>query len=149
MDIESTLVILKSGAIAVGVVGAIISRFEQRGFTIGAMELRTPTSYQWAEHYAEHEGKSFFEELVDRMESEGSVVVMEVVGINAIKCVRVMTGATDASDAAPGTIRGDFGTSVHNNIIHSSDSPVSATRELNVWFPTRVNPQFQNQIPDP
>lgn len=145
MDFESTLVILKSGALAAGVVGAIISRFEQRGFVISSMEYRTPTSYQWAEHYAEHEGKDFFEDLVNRMELEGPVIVMEISGMNAIKCVRAMTGDTDASNALPGTIRGDFGTSLHNNIIHSSDSYESAIRELDVWFPARP----KTQCPDP
>lgn len=96
--------------------------------------VNKPSIDMWSRHYEDHEHKPFFVDLVDRMASEGPIIAIEVCGENAIKIVRAMSGDTDASRASPGTIRGDYGTSMHRNVIHTSEDHKSAARELDIWF---------------
>lgn len=132
--IDSTLVLIKNDGITGGNVGAIINRFERLGFTIDAMEMTTVSESKWRLHYSEHEGKEFFDDLIERMHNAGPVIAMIVSGDCAVMKVRAMTGPAAADMAPPGTIRGDFGTSLHRNVIHSSDSKIAAERELAIWF---------------
>lgn len=130
---ENTLVLLKPDAVAKGVCGEIIARFERRGLKIIGMKMLQLSREQAAIHYGEHQDKPFFDELVNFIIS-GPLVAMTVRGENAVKLVRTMMGSTNPLDAVPGTIRGDLATNIKNNIIHGSDSPVSAAREINVFF---------------
>jgi len=130
---ENTLVLLKPDAVAKGVCGEIITRFEKRGLKIIGMKMMHLSRKQAALHYSEHQGKAFFDELVDFIVS-GPLVAMIICGENAVKLVRTMMGPTNPFDAVPGTIRGDLATNIRYNIIHGSDSPVSAEREIAVFF---------------
>jgi len=130
---ENTLVLLKPDAVAKGVCGEIIARFEKRGLKIIGMKMLQLSKEQAAMHYDEHQDKPFFNELVNFIIS-GPLVAMIVHGENAIKLVRTMMGPTNPFDAAPGTIRGDLATTIRNNIIHGSDGIVSAEREINNFF---------------
>ncbi len=130
---EQTLVIVKPGAVQRGLIGTIISRFEKRGLKIVAMKMIHITSELAEKHYAEHKGKPFFEDLVYFITSS-PVVVMVLNGENAITVARTMMGATNPLDAAPGTIRGDFGLFTGKNIVHGSDSAASANREIHLFF---------------
>ena len=130
---ESTLVLLKPDAVAKGVCGEIIARFEKRGLTIIGLKMMHLSREEAIEHYSEHQGKAFFDELVNFIIS-GPLVAAVLHGENAIKLVRTMMGATNPVDAAPGTVRGDLATNLRNNIIHGSDSPASAQREINGFF---------------
>lgn len=130
-----TLVLLKPDAVERGLVGAIIARFETKGLRIAAMELRTLDADILARHYAEHVGKGFYADLVAFM-ARGPVVAMAVEGPeDTWEIVRSMMGATNPRNAAPGTIRGDFGTLFTENLVHGSDSAESAARELGIFFP--------------
>ena len=130
-----TLVLLKPDAVERRLVGAIVSRFESRGLTIAAMELRTLDADTLARHYAEHVGKGFYDDLVAFM-SRGPVVAMVVEGPDDTwEVVRTMMGATNPRNAAPGTIRGDLGLEVTENLVHGSDSAESAAREITIFFP--------------
>ncbi|AZM89156.1 MULTISPECIES: nucleoside-diphosphate kinase [Streptomyces] len=132
---QRTLVILKPDAVRRGLVGEIIGRIERKaGWTIPAMELRTLDAETLEAHYGEHKGKPFYEPLMGFMAS-GPVVVLVVEGERAIEGVRQLAGPTDPIAAAPGSIRGDFGTIVRENLIHASDSEESAERELKLFFP--------------
>ncbi len=132
---ERTLVICKPDAVERGLVGEIIGRFERKGLRIAAAELRTLDRDVLARHYAEHVGKGFYDDLVAFM-SRGPVLVAVVEGPgDAWSVVRQMMGATDPMKAAAGTIRGDFGTMVTENLVHGSDSAESARREVAVFFP--------------
>jgi nucleoside-diphosphate kinase len=116
-------------------VGAIVSRFEQKGLRIAAMELRTLDAATLERHYEEHVGKGFYADLVAFM-SRGPVVAMAVEGpADTWEIVRTMMGTTNPAKAAPGTIRGDFGTEFTENLVHGSDSAESAARELKIFFP--------------
>ncbi|SDF26374.1 nucleoside-diphosphate kinase [Sporolituus thermophilus] len=130
---EKTLVLIKPDGVARGLCGEIISRFERRGLRILALKMMTLSREQAHIHYAEHQGKPFFDGLIDFITS-GPLVAMVVGGENAVKVVRMMMGPTDPAGAAPGTIRGDFALSVGNNVIHGSDSPSSAMREIDLFF---------------
>ena len=130
---ERTFVMLKPGAIQRGLVGDIISRFENRGLKIIAMKMMHISNGLAEKHYAEHKGKQFYEELV-RYITSGPVVVMVLEGKSAIPVVRTMTGKTDPLESAPGTIRGDYGLSIGKNIVHGSDSATSAKREIDLFF---------------
>jgi nucleoside-diphosphate kinase len=134
---ESTLVLIKPDGVARNLVGAIISRIEAKGYVVADIKALTPTRELLVEHYAEHEGKPFFEPLVEFMGS-GRVVAMRVEGNRVIEGFRSLAGATDPTVAAPGTIRGDlgrdWGLKVQQNLVHGSDSPESAARELALWF---------------
>ena len=130
-----TLVLLKPDAVERGLIGAITSRFETKGLRIAAMELRTLDADILARHYEEHVGKGFYSELVTFM-ARGPVVAMAVEGPeDTWEIVRSMMGATNPRTAAPGTIRGDYGTLFTENLVHGSDSADSAARELGIFFP--------------
>ena len=130
-----TLVLLKPDTVERRLVGSIVSRFEARGLTIAAMELRTLDADTLARHYAEHVGKGFYDDLVAFM-SRGPVVAMVVEGPDDTwEVVRTMMGATNPRNAAPGTIRGDLGLEVTENLVHGSDSAESAAREITIFFP--------------
>ena len=130
-----TLVLLKPDAVERGLIGAITSRFETKGLRIAAMELRTLDADILARHYEEHVGKGFYSELVTFM-ARGPVVAMVAEGPeDTWEIVRAMMGATNPRTAAPGTIRGDYGTLFTENLVHGSDSADSAARELGIFFP--------------
>ena len=137
---ERTLIILKPDALQRGLVGAIISRFEQKGLQIAALKMLTISPELAARHYAPHVGKPFYDGLV-RFMTSSPVIVMALEGKNAIDVCRKMMGATFGFKAEPGTIRGDFGVSSSFNLIHGSDSPPSAQTELALWFQPE---EFQN-----
>jgi nucleoside-diphosphate kinase len=132
---QRTLVLLKPDAVRRGLVGEIIGRIEAKaGWAITALELRTLDRATLETHYAEHEGKPFYPPLMEFMVS-GPSVVMVVEGVRVIEGLRTLAGPTDPIAAAPGSIRGDFGTIVRENLIHASDSEESAERELKIFFP--------------
>ena len=134
---DRTLVICKPDAVERGLVGTILNRFERRGLTIAALELRTLDEELLARHYEEHVGKGFYADLVAFM-SRGPVVTAAIEGPEETwKVVRDMMGATNPRNAAPGTIRGDLGIEFTENLIHGSDGPDSAVRELGLFFPGR------------
>jgi nucleoside-diphosphate kinase len=135
---ERTLVLVKPDGVRRGLVGEVLRRLEAKGYTLVALDLRLPDAELLRAHYAEHEGKPFFGPLVEFMGS-GPVAAVVVEGQRVIEAFRAMAGATDPTAAAPGTIRGDlgrdWGTPVTQNIVHGSDSPASAQREIALWFP--------------
>jgi nucleoside-diphosphate kinase len=137
--LERTLVLVKPDGVARGLAGEVIRRIEAKGYRLAAVELRTTTRDLLAEHYAEHAGKPFFEPLVEFMLS-GPVVALVAEGQRVIEGFRALAGATDPTAALPGTIRGDlardWGLPVVQNIVHGSDSPESAAREIALWFPS-------------
>ena len=134
---QETLVLLKPDAVQRNLIGAILARCEAKGYRIAALKLVSATEAQLAEHYAEHEGKPFYAPLVEFMLS-GPIVAVRLEGHRVIEGFRSLAGATDPTVAAPGTIRGDFGRDwglkVQQNLVHGSDSPESAARELAIWF---------------
>lgn len=130
---EKTYCMIKPDAVARGLVGCIIARFEDVGLTIERLELGMVSAEQAAANYAEHEGKPFYEGLISYITS-GPVVKMVLSGPSAVSVVRKLMGLTDPRDAAPGTIRGDYGLTLDANIIHGSDSPESASREIAIFF---------------
>ncbi|MDR2378144.1 MAG: nucleoside-diphosphate kinase [Bifidobacteriaceae bacterium] len=136
--IEQVLVLVKPDGVARGLIGQVIGRAEARGYKVARLELRQATAELLAEHYAEHAAKPFYPALVEYM-TAGPVVAMVLEGAQVITAFRAMAGATDPVKAAPGTIRGDFGrdwgTGEIQNIVHASDSPESAAREIAIWFP--------------
>ena len=130
-----TLVICKPDAVERGLVGEIVGRFERKGLKLAAAELRTLGPDVLARHYSEHVGKGFYDDLVAFM-GRGPVLVAVVEGPpDTWSVVRQMMGATDPVKAAPGTIRGDLGTEVTENLVHGSDSAESARREIAIFFP--------------
>ncbi|HWR45539.1 nucleoside-diphosphate kinase [Sporomusa sp.] len=132
-NIESTLVLLKPDAVKRNLCGEIISRFERRGLAISALKLVRLTRDVAAKHYEEHLNKPFYPALLEFITS-GPVMAIVVTGPHAIGIVRKMMGATNPADAQPGTIRGDYATTMDNNIVHGSDSVVSARREIALYF---------------
>jgi nucleoside-diphosphate kinase len=133
MAIEQTLILAKADAVARGLVGEIISRFERRGYTIAALKILAVDEARAKEHYAEHEGKPFFAGLVDYITS-APIVAMVIEGSDAIEGCRSSIGATNPIKAAPGSIRGDYGQTIGRNLVHGSDSADSAAREISIWF---------------
>ena len=131
---QRTLVLLKPDAVRRGLVGDILGRFEAKGLSILAMELRTIDAAQADRHYAEHVEKDFYPPLRDFVTS-GPLVAAVLEGDEAVEVVRALNGATDGRKAAPGTIRGDFSLSNRENLVHGSDSVESAEREIGLWFP--------------
>ncbi|WP_436495207.1 nucleoside-diphosphate kinase [Actinokineospora sp. HUAS TT18] len=132
---ERTLVLVKPDGVSRGLVGEVISRIERKGLTLSALELKNVDRGTAEQHYAEHDGKPFFESLLEFITS-GPVVALVVEGPRAIAAFRQLAGGTDPVDkATPGTIRGDFGLEVQYNLVHGSDSPESAEREIKLWFP--------------
>ena len=133
MAVEKTYTMIKPDGVANGHIGQIVSKFENVGLTIERMELGLVTQAQAEQNYAEHKGKPFYDGLIEYVTS-GPVVKMVVSGENAVATVRKLMGATNPADAAPGTIRGDFGLTMDENVIHGSDSVESAEREIGVFF---------------
>jgi nucleoside-diphosphate kinase len=134
MAVERTLVLVKPDAMRRALAGEIIARLERRGLELRAARLVTVDRPLADEHYAEHTEKPFFGELVEFITS-GPTLAVVVEGEGAIKVVRTTMGATNPADAAPGTIRGDLSLSMPDNLVHGSDSPESAEREIRLWFP--------------
>ena len=134
---QRTLVLVKPDGVRRGLTGEIVRRIEAKGYTLARLELREATPEILAAHYEEHQGKPFYEPLVEFMLS-GPVVAMVVEGERCIEGFRSLAGATDPTAAAPGTIRGDlgrdWGLAVQQNLVHGSDAPESAEREIAIWF---------------
>ena len=134
---ERTLVLIKPDGVKRNLIGEIIARCERKGYSVVQLKLTTPTRELLAAHYAEHEGKSFYEPLMEFM-SSGPVVAIALEGQRVIEGFRSIAGSTEPTVAAPGTIRGDlardWGTTVVQNLVHGSDSVESAERELKIWF---------------
>ena len=134
MDAERTLILVKPDAFARGLTGEIIGRFERKGLRIVAMRHMTADRALAEQHYGEHVGKPFFEELVEFITS-GALVAMVLEGDEAVTAARQVIGATNPLEAAPGSIRGDFAIAVGQNMVHGSDSAESAARESALFFP--------------
>ncbi|HEV6951809.1 MAG TPA: nucleoside-diphosphate kinase [Promicromonospora sp.] len=136
---ERTLVLVKPDGVRRGLSGEVLRRIETKGYTLRAVELKHATEELLAAHYAEHQGKPFYGPLVEFMMS-GPVLAVVAEGEGVIPGFRALAGATNPTEAAPGTIRGDlgrdWGTAVQQNLVHGSDSPESAAREISLWFPT-------------
>ncbi len=131
---EYTLVFLKPIAIRRGLIGEIISRFEKKGLEIKALKMMTISRELAEEFYSVHRGKHFFEELVSSLENR-KIVAMVLYGRSAVKVVRKLIGSTDPVEADPGTIRGDYGLDITENLVHASDSRESFEREVKILFP--------------
>ena len=130
---EKTLVLVKPDGVQRGLVGKIIGRLENKGFRLAALKLMNVSSKLAEEHYGEHVDKPFFGNLV-RFITSSPIVAMAIEGENAVQVVRTTMGLTNPQEAAPGTIRGDFGLTIGMNLIHGSDSGESAARELDLFF---------------
>ncbi|MBP9115220.1 MAG: nucleoside-diphosphate kinase [Acidimicrobiia bacterium] len=130
---DKTFLILKPDAVKRKLTGEIITRIERKNLSITKMEMRVLDHETLEEHYVEHKGKPFFEGMVDFMAS-GPVVILQVEGREAQKVMRTLIGTTDPAGAEPGTIRGDLGIEFSENLIHGSDSPESAEREIGIFF---------------
>ncbi|SMG47260.1 nucleoside diphosphate kinase [Agreia pratensis] len=134
---EESLVLIKPDGVARNLTGEILSRIEAKGYQLVDIKLIEPERSLLAAHYAEHEGKPFYEPLLEFMES-GPIVAIRIAGNRVIEGFRSLAGTTDPTTAAPGTIRGDlgrdWGLKVQQNLVHGSDSPESAERELAIWF---------------
>lgn len=130
---ESTLVIIKPNGVKGGIIGEIISRYEKSRLSVSGIKIKTLTKGEAEGFYAEHKERGFFGELVGFMTS-GPVVLIALSGEKAVEKVRTINGATNPANASPGTIRHDFAPNTGENIVHSSDSPASAAREIAYWF---------------
>ncbi|HTZ12246.1 MAG TPA: nucleoside-diphosphate kinase [Mycobacterium sp.] len=131
---QRTLLLIKPDGVERRLIGEIIGRIERKGLTVAALEMRVISDELARQHYAEHDGKPFFASLLEFITS-GPLVAAIVQGPRAVDAVRQLAGATDpVENAAPGTIRGDFGLEVQFNLVHGSDSPESAEREIGLWF---------------
>ena len=137
-DVQETLVLVKPDGVARNLTGEILRRIEAKGYSITDLRMLQADRSLLEEHYAEHVGKPFYEPLVEFMES-GPIVAARVAGERVVEGWRSLAGTTDPTTAAPGTVRGDFGRDwglkVQQNLVHGSDSPESAARELALWFP--------------
>ena len=131
---ERTLILVKPDAFERRLTGEVIRRFEAKGLTIVAMKHMTTSEDLAKEHYAEHSERPFFGELVDFI-TGGPLVALVLEGHSAVTAARQLIGATNPVEAAPGSIRADYGLEVQTNLVHGSDSPESATREIGLWFP--------------
>lgn len=132
---QRTFVIIKPDAVRRGLVGEVLSRYERKGLTLVALEQRTIDGGMADQHYAEHVERDFYPPLRTFITS-GPLVALVLEGDEAIEVVRALNGATDGRKAAPGTIRGDLSLSNRENLVHGSDSPESAAREIGLWFPS-------------
>jgi nucleoside-diphosphate kinase len=132
--VERTLVLCKPDAVERGLVGEVVDRLERKGLRLVAMDLRVLDEAVAKAHYAEHEGKPFFADLVEFITS-GPLVAICVEGPEAVTAVRTLMGPTDPVQAAPGSIRGDYGLDIGRNLVHGSDSAASAAREVELFFP--------------
>ena len=133
MSIQKTYSMIKPDGVRNGHIGEIVNRFERAGLTVERMELGMVTDEQAKQNYAEHEGKPFYNDLMSYITS-GPVVKMVISGENAVAKCRSLMGATNPLEATPGTIRGDFGLDMSENVIHGSDSIESAEREISIFF---------------
>ena len=131
---ERTLILLKPDTVQRGLIGPILTRFEQKGLKLVAMKLRQFNADLLEKHYSDHAERPFFRGLVEYM-SSGPVVALALEGVDAIKVCRNLIGATNGREAAPGTIRGDYAMSFSTNLVHGSDSPEAAVKELGIFFP--------------
>lgn len=131
---EITLILIKPGGVQRNLIGEITRRIEQRGLKVVGLKLINAPRATVEEHYAEHKGKGFYEDVVGYLTS-GPIVAIAVSGVNAIKAIRAMMGATNPLEATPGTIRGDFALTIDDNLTHSSSDLEAAGRELKLWFP--------------
>jgi nucleoside-diphosphate kinase len=134
---DRTLILIKPDGVRRGLIGTVISRLERRGLRIAAMDLRTLDRETARQHYAEHEGKPFFDSLIAFITS-GPLVALVAEGPGVVEAFRALAGATNPIAAAPGTIRGDHALQVTENVVHGSDSPESAEREIKIFFPELV-----------
>jgi nucleoside-diphosphate kinase len=132
--VEKTLILAKPDAVRRALAGEIVARFERRGFVLRAARLLTVDRALAEEHYAEHKAKPFFGELVEFITS-GSTLAFVLEGEGVISTARTTIGATNPADAEPGSLRGDFASAMPDNLVHGSDSPESAEREIALWFP--------------
>ena len=132
--IEKTLVLVKPDGVKKHICGEVISRFERKGLEVEAIKMIQVPEELAKKHYAEHEGKGFFKDLIAFITS-GPVLAMVIKGENAVAAVRQINVATDPLKAVPGSIRGDFATSIDENVVHASDAPETAEREIGLWFP--------------
>lgn len=132
---QTTLIILKPDAVQRGLVGSILQRFERKGLRLVGLKLIKVSRDLAERHYAEHKGKGFYDGLI-KFVTSSPVLVVAVRGLDAVAVCRKLIGSTNGRNAEPGTIRGDFGLSGGFNLVHGSDSPASAERELALWFPT-------------
>ena len=132
--VQRSFVLIKPDAVRRGLVGAVLSRFEAKGLRLVSLEQRLVTGEEADQHYAEHVDKAFYPPLRTFITS-GPSVALVLEGDEVIEVVRALNGATDGRKAAPGTIRGDFSLSNRENLVHGSDSPESAAREIAFWFP--------------
>ncbi|MEA5052201.1 MAG: nucleoside-diphosphate kinase [Propionicimonas sp.] len=132
--IDRTLVLVKPDGVARGLIGQVIARYEAKGLGIRALELRQADAELAAQHYAEHVGRDYYPSL-EAFITSGPLVAMVLEGERAIDAVRTLNGATESAVAAPGTIRGDFSLYKNRNLVHASDAPDSAAREIGLWFP--------------
>ena len=132
---ERTLVLVKPDGVRRGLAGEVISRLERKGLTLVAMELRTLDRATAEQHYAEHKERPFFGELVDFITS-APLVALVVEGPNAVAGTRRLMGVTNPVEATPGSIRGDYALEIGQNLVHGSDSPESAAREIGIFFPS-------------
>lgn len=132
--VEKTLVLVKPDGVKKHICGEVISRFERKSLEVEAIKMIQVPEELAKKHYAEHEGKGFFKDLIAFITS-GPVLVMVIKGENAVAAVRQINGATDPLKAVPGSIRGDFATSIDENVVHASDAPETAEREIGLWFP--------------
>lgn len=130
---ETTLVLIKPGGVSRRLNGEILRRIEARDLEIVALKLVRPERALVEEHYGEHRGKAFFDDVVNYLTS-GLVLAAAVRGTNAVKAIRMMMGATNPLEATPGTVRGDFALSIDDNLTHSSSDPEAAEREITLWF---------------
>lgn len=135
MATERTLVLIKPDGVRRGLAGEVIGRLEDKGLTLVAMELRTLDRETAQEHYGEHRERPFFGELVDFI-TGGPLVALVVEGPSAVAGVRRLMGVTDPVEAAPGSLRGDYALEIGQNLVHGSDSPESAAREIGIFFPS-------------
>jgi nucleoside-diphosphate kinase len=132
-SVERTLIIVKPDGVERGLIGDVLRRFEQRGLTVAGLKMIRIGAELAARHYAEHQGKPFYLGLIEFITS-GPVVVSAIQGPGAIALVRAMMGATNPANAAPGTLRGDFAVNLSYNVIHGSDGPEAAQREIALYF---------------
>ena len=133
MALETTLILVKPDGVSRGLVGEVVSRIERKGFRLAGMKLMHMSDDLAAKHYAEHVEKPFYPALKAFM-TGGPLVAMAVQGEDAVAQMRTLMGATNPANATPGTLRGDFCTETTKNLVHGSDSPASAERELALWF---------------
>jgi len=142
---EKSFIMIKPDGVQRNLIGEIVSRFESKGFKLIGAKLMTVSKDLAEQHYAEHKERPFFGELVDFITSS-PVFAMVWEGENVIATARQMMGKTNPADALPGTIRGDFGVTMGKNVIHGSDSPESAEREINLWFNSNEISEYNKQV---